>query len=879
MILIYDNTTDVTTALKQGSLQITEAMGSRRNTASFRTIGVKIDHGHSVRIYETLELRQSSSSGTAVLYVVDTYQDSQKWKANDVILVDIQGAGERRYTILSVDHDARTVTLTTNLAANLTKGTHKVGRLIFGGVTLNVPDEEIGPLTGVFEYGVKCADWSNLYDRKLVTAQFEDKYPREILGRVVYGFCATDTSVDLETFEAAWTQSGQGNAMADETTDRLQGSKAQKTSTSGSGTGVWTKTLASTSLTAYRHLRFWWKVAAGEGAKVTSLTLRLGTDASNYFEYTFTRIGSSFEDCWNFESAILNEYASQTGSPDLSAIEWAQIRVGCNAAITANSLFFDHLHATTGGFTITNVVRGNVKFEDVRSAYKKPTVLTEDIAKQASLFWYIDIERDLHLFSTAAVMAPFEIDDSSENYSNLELEVDITKLRNRQVVRGGEAPATSLYTQPFVSDGVQTSFTLDYKPKDLKMYVEGIEQTIGVEGFVDETTVDWIYNFEEKVIRKTAAGTIPPQGDEGEFTMYPYQPIRVAVTSPTSITAMQAATGGDGIYDGPVINDASISSFEDARSRGRAELTLYANAVRTVTFDTDIDGLHAGQTIEITDTQRGISAENFLIQNVKYKQKFGDRFAYSVTASTTIFGLIEFMQMLLKRANQLTVSPSEVVDTILTVDETMTLADVITPVARDKTVYSGIKKKHTLDFVGVSGSVSATGAIDSGKQWYAEFLVSETGTVQFASSRHNNNAELRLTATTGGTTKEVQARTVNRLDAVASTLYTIDAWIEIQAALTNIGTNGGFKMVIKEWAAQTGGSVLATNTIFSEKTAVQDFAKVTGTFTTNASTAWISVEFSILAASGTARVADVIISPATTETATLEAVADFCQAV
>ena len=45
-------------------------------------------------------------------------------------------------------------------------------------------------------------------------------------------------------------------------------------------------------------------------------------------------------------------------------------------------------------------------------------------------------------------------------------------LRNRQVVRGGEAPSTTLYPQIFVADGSQTSFTLDYKPKDLAVYVD-----------------------------------------------------------------------------------------------------------------------------------------------------------------------------------------------------------------------------------------------------------------------------------------------------------------------------------------------------------------------------------------------------------------------
>ena len=56
---------------------------------------------------------------------------------------------------------------------------------------------------------------------------------REIVGRMIYDFCAHDTEEILESFEAAWTQSGVGSAMADEATDRIVGLYAQKTGTSG----------------------------------------------------------------------------------------------------------------------------------------------------------------------------------------------------------------------------------------------------------------------------------------------------------------------------------------------------------------------------------------------------------------------------------------------------------------------------------------------------------------------------------------------------------------------------------------------------------------------------------------------------------------------
>lgn len=874
MLTIFDNSTDVSSYLKEKSVRITDQMGNRKNTASFSSYQ-KIDYGRSVRIYETLDLRQNSSSGTAILYVTDTYQAEGKYVAGDVIIVNVRASNEKKYTILSVDHTNLTITLTTNLSTTVTKGTTIVGRLLFGGIVQSNPDEEIG-MTGTFEYGIKCNDWTSLYDRKLVVQQFQSMYPREILGRIVYFFCPTDTSTSLETFEAAWTASGTAAAMADETTDRIVGTKSQKTSAT-TGTAKWTKTITSKDISAYTHARFWHKEAAGEGAKITSMKLRLGTDASNYFEYALTNVGAAYEDCWNYESVVLNEYTTSTGSPSLTTIAWLQIEVVAGSDITANSLYFDNMTATTGSFTLAGTVRGTNKFTDVRVQYRKPSEITDELAKQASLFWGIDNERDLKLFTATTTTAPWSITDSSSNYSEMKVDVDMTKLKNRQIVRGGEAPSTSLYTQYASADGTQTSFVLDYKPKTLTMTVGGVSQTLGIEGFAVESSVQWLYNFEEKVVRKTSGTSTPTAGQAIVFTYYPYMPIRVSVTSPTSIAAMAALNGGDGIFDGAIINDSSLSSFDDARARARAELATWANAIVNIRFNTQYDGLRAGQTIPITDSSRGL-ASSYLIQSVSWSQKYGDRWVYQVQASSTLFGLIEFIQMLLKGTNKLELNTGELVDTILNVDETLTFADSVTPTAKSKTVYAALKKNQVIDFVGLSGSVSANGPMEAANQWYAEFSGTETGTAQFATSRHNNNAELRLTTAVGGNGQELQVRTPFRLAAVGSTSYTIDAWTEIQTALSGLGTGGGFQVVVKEWAAQSGGSVLATNTIFSAISAVHDFTKRSATFTTNASTNWITIEISLYRAIGTARLTDITITPATTETATLAGIASFSQA-
>lgn len=67
---------------------------------------------------------------------------------------------------------------------------------------------------------------------------------------------------------------------------------------------------------------------------------------------------------------------------------------------------------------------------------------------------------------------------------------------------------------------------------------------------------------------------------------------------------MKALLGGDGIFDGAVINDESIKDWNEARLRAKAEIQAYSNPILTATFKTEKDGLHAGQIIRIVDSSR-----------------------------------------------------------------------------------------------------------------------------------------------------------------------------------------------------------------------------------------------------------------------------------
>lgn len=138
---------------------------------------------------------------------------------------------------------------------------------------------------------------------------------------------------------------------------------------------------------------------------------------------------------------------------------------------------------------------------------------------------------------------------------------------------------------------------------------------------------------------------------------------------------MKALLWWSWIFDGAVINDFSIRDWNEARLRAKAEVDAYSNPIITANFITEKDWLKAWQVIEITDTARWIVRKEFLIQRISKTSKALDKRTYSVECGSTMFWIIEFFQLLLKRSGWTLIDVSEIVDVIQNIDEVMTLWD------------------------------------------------------------------------------------------------------------------------------------------------------------------------------------------------------------
>lgn len=672
MYAIYKNGVDITEFVERKTLNINESLNNQRNTADFSlTADISITEGQAVKIYK---YSQALSFGSNFVILEDLFEFEKRFFEGQEIIIWIWGTEEKK-TILSIDTILKKLTFTENINGSYSAWA-KIWNLIFSWTIEKLPDENLWK-SDVILRKVSLVDYSSLIDKQNIVDTFENMYAREILSRVIYFFTSRDQEKVIFNTETTWTEGGVATTAA-LSTETINWNYSWKIGASWSGVWYYEKTLTAVDLTNYEHIRFWVKLPENLSSIISSYSIIIWNDASNYLKFTKNILPDSGA-IWSYESFLISSWV-ETWSVNLASIDYLKFEFTALTSFTSWEILFDDLQVTSGGFTLNNTQRGNIIFEDVRSNYKKPWEFINNLAKLENFFWYVDYEKDLHYFAASKEIAPFEITPTSDNYNNLQRTIDISKLKNRQTIRGGQAPDENRYIQERFCDGVEESWALDYPPKDVKVYVDTtgtgssyVEKSVWVENLVASTSVDYLFNFSEKVVRRGNDGIIPAWGLI-KIDYFPYKDIRVRYQDKTSIDRMKLLTWGSWIYDGSVITDESIKTFEDARIRAKAEIEAYKNPIITITFETQRENLKAGQLIYIKDTARGID-DYYTIQKIKIKSIDTDNFVYWITAASTLFWYVEFFQLLFQKTEKGQVGINEIVDVVLNLDEDLKITD------------------------------------------------------------------------------------------------------------------------------------------------------------------------------------------------------------
>lgn len=365
------------------------------------------------------------------------------------------------------------------------------------------------------------------------------------------------------------------------------------------------------------------------GGIITSLSNEL--EGSNIVNYTVTAVDYTF--LLN-RKLVVERYTDQT----------------------INYIISDLVAKYTTGFTIANVFAAIT----VKSIAFNRITVSECFRKLAELVnynWYVDYSKDIHFFDANGELAPFTATTGNYIFESLSVKKDITQLRNRVIVQGGEVPSASR-TVNHAGNGSTATFATQYKFATRPTVTVGaVPKTVGIDFLDDDALFECMWNFNQKYIRFTAGNipTTPGSGTNIAFTGNPLLPIVVNVPDSASITIY-----GESQF---AITDKNISTQDQAIDRALAELRAYSGSLSEGKFDTYKAGLRSGQVIRVTDTLRGID-EDFVIQKVRYR---------FLAANATYDGIWSITLATLKTVGIITVLQKLLLNEDLSVDEQVEL--------------------------------------------------------------------------------------------------------------------------------------------------------------------------------------------------------------
>ena len=340
-------------------------------------------------------------------------------------------------------------------------------------------------------------------------------------------------------------------------------------------------------------------------------------------------------------------------------------------SMTVNAIIADLLTDYAPDFTGTNV---NCTIPITTVTFDRITV-SQALAKLAKLTnysWYVDYDMDLHFFEKTSEAAAFNLTDTSNNfiYESLGIDRDISQLRNRVYIRGGEIEGVT--RSEFISGtGVKLTFPLGNKFSSLPIVkVATVAQTVGIDFLDIEADFDCFWNYQEKYIRFKDT-TVPAAASNNiEVIGTPLYNLVMRVEDSASIAKY-------GTYEFAV-TDRTIKSKEEAKQFAVAQLQAYAENILEGGFQTYTSGLRSGQIINIQSDLRDTN-EDFLIQKVSFRQLSPSDYVWDVDlASLKTMGIIDFLIGLLQSGKQVAGETSnEILDKVLFELEEITITESI----------------------------------------------------------------------------------------------------------------------------------------------------------------------------------------------------------
>lgn len=354
------------------------------------------------------------------------------------------------------------------------------GVKVFGGTVLSI--NKVFPGVDNTLYQVIAKDYSHQMDRRLVVERYELVPAINIICDILNKYINKDLRVEIAVFDPMEIWSG---GTVDTTHFRTE-AQARKLTSSGtlvSMSRIIYLDLTQHSLGSSDYIDL--DVYVDNYLNVDAVTVKLGDTAlANYFSKNIT--SQIVKNGWN-HIHILRSSFSSAGSPSFAAINFIQLEVTAVTATTVN-VTFDNMQAiSASAYTRTNAENAEQIVNFIRFNYEYPSKCIQQLADLFNWQWYVDQDRDIHLFAQFGELAPFDLDDTGGNYiySSLAINGNTDQLRNAIYVRGGQYLDSSITEDlGHQVDGLNKVFKLGYQYAldGMVLTLNSVEKAVGDDG-------------------------------------------------------------------------------------------------------------------------------------------------------------------------------------------------------------------------------------------------------------------------------------------------------------------------------------------------------------------------------------------------------------
>lgn len=231
--------------------------------------------------------------------------------------------------------------------------------MLYDGVTDYIPSPDVfnASLIDIRQQGIERQPWDET-TKETITRWDQEKgwtpsgynvtfeyYNGQQIIRISQNKTMPRVVLDPMSDTSGWVASGDASNLAKDTTVYWHQPAALRFNLAQGGSlGILTKTLDNPiNLNDYLGIGVnFLATMFPDGSGITSVTLRLGSSAANYYEMAVTE---AFLGAWVDNQFMLTALdladATTTGTPDISAIEYVQIRIAYDGAVQANVRFGD----------------------------------------------------------------------------------------------------------------------------------------------------------------------------------------------------------------------------------------------------------------------------------------------------------------------------------------------------------------------------------------------------------------------------------------------------------------------------------------------------------------------------------------------------------